>query len=408
MMKKIFFVFVLFFSTSLLAQQLEMEGKLEERDMEALIQWIRGKRLVTVKEIGGDLSLSGEVRTEMQATSEVKNGIKQRGPKGVTPKPACALDAEVNLMLDYRTERTWASIKLEFDNDMGTQSGTTNKIALEKAYFGGRMIAGNSFTLDGELGRRNLMNVFESVVEFASIFDGAVLKFNKVFNSIGDFYINGGTFLINDRNYHLGYVAEMGLLRIGNTGFFSKCSLISWEKHLFKSDKNPRWNFLIGQALVGYQITPQNWQKLIKIYLAGLVNFAAQRLPVTNNQLARTAWYAGMSVGKIIKEGDWAFDINYQWVQAQAVPDYDSAGIKRGNAENVGMYTMSIDGVGNPTTSKTAVGNENFCGLQIEALYAITNGLTMLYNFKYSNTLNLDIGPDLKYRQFEIEFIYAF
>jgi hypothetical protein len=383
-------------------------NKLEERDMEALIQWIRGKRLVTVKEIGGDLSLSGEVRTEMQTATEIKDGIKQRGPKSATNKPSFGFDAEVNLMLDYRTERTWASIKLEFDNDMGTQSGTVSKIALEKAYFGGRMIAGNSFTLDGELGRRYLMNLFESVVEFGSIFDGVVLKFNKVFDSIGDFYVNGGTFLINDRTNQLGYVAEMGLLRIGNTGFFSKCSLISWEPHLFKSGSDPRWNFLVGQALTGYQITPQNWQKLIKIYVAGLINFAAQKLPVTNYTYARAAWYAGLSVGKIIKKGDWAFDMNYQWVQAQAVPDYDSSGIKRGNTANVGMYTTNIDGTGKPTTSKNAVGNENFCGLQAEILYAITNSLTVLYNFKYANTLNKDIGPNLRFRQFEIEFIFAF
>src|SRR5690349_21829462 len=48
-------------------------------DMEALRRWIRDKRMVTVKEIGGDLSISGDVRTEFQDTSEVKNGVQQRG-----------------------------------------------------------------------------------------------------------------------------------------------------------------------------------------------------------------------------------------------------------------------------------------------------------------------------------------
>ena len=54
----------------------------EADDMDALRRWIRDKRLVTVKEIGGDLSISGEVRTEFQDTSEVRNGIRQRGDGG--------------------------------------------------------------------------------------------------------------------------------------------------------------------------------------------------------------------------------------------------------------------------------------------------------------------------------------
>ena len=36
--------------------------KQEEPDMDALKKWIQNKRLVTVEEIGGDLSVSGENR----------------------------------------------------------------------------------------------------------------------------------------------------------------------------------------------------------------------------------------------------------------------------------------------------------------------------------------------------------
>src|SRR5262245_41778360 len=108
----------------------------DAKDMEALQRWLRDKRFVTMKEIGGDLSLSGEVRTEFQATNERANGIQQRDNAKVAspPKAMYAWDVEVNLMIDYRTDRTWAAIKLEFDNDMGIRSGTTNRIRLEKAY----------------------------------------------------------------------------------------------------------------------------------------------------------------------------------------------------------------------------------------------------------------------------------
>ena len=48
---------------------------LEQRDIEALRDWINTKRQVTVKERGGNLSISGEVRAELQSTNERKNGI---------------------------------------------------------------------------------------------------------------------------------------------------------------------------------------------------------------------------------------------------------------------------------------------------------------------------------------------
>ena len=34
----------------------------DSKDMDALRRWLQDKRLVTMREIGGDLSLSGEVR----------------------------------------------------------------------------------------------------------------------------------------------------------------------------------------------------------------------------------------------------------------------------------------------------------------------------------------------------------
>ena len=172
--------------------------------------------MVTVKEIGGDLSLSGEVRAEMQVFHELKkeqetdNWIKQRGTNSPTGLPTVPFDVEVNFMLDYRADRTWASVKIEYDNDMGQVGGTTNKIALERAYFGARLIDGDTVTFDVELGRRNLGNIFDSKIEFSSLFDGLLVKFSKASEAIGDFYINGGGFVINDKENHFGFVTEMG------------------------------------------------------------------------------------------------------------------------------------------------------------------------------------------------------
>ncbi|MGB7978230.1 MAG: hypothetical protein WCF19_03605 [Chlamydiales bacterium] len=383
----------------------------EADDMEALRRWIRDKRLVTVKEIGGDLSISGEVRAEFQDTSEVKNGIRQRGSGGAFDRPQYAWDLEVNIMIDYRTDRTWTAIKLEFDNDMGQRSGKVDKIRLEKAYLGGRIIPGDTFTFDGEIGRRYLFNVFDSKIEFGSIYDGFLFRFNKAWPQIGDYYFNIGALLVDDKTDHYGYVMEMGGLRIANVGLNMKYSLIDWYKPSANELNELRYKYLVSQFLAVYQFYP-DWlgKRFIKFYGAGLCNHLASGVVQTHGRRQNLGWYAGMSIGLVKKAYDWAIDVNYQWAQAQLVPDFDLSGIGRGNTAAVGFYTNALDG--NPdkgaTTAATAVGTCNYKGFEIEALYAFTDSLTLLQNFKYSNTLNTNIGPNIRYKQYEMEFIYAF
>lgn len=400
----------------------EFSAKQEADEMDALKKWIRDKRLVTIKEIGGDLSLSGEVRVEYQSVNEKKDGINQRAPDGQFDIPARAMDVEVNLMLDYRTDRLWASIKLEFDNDMGVKSGTTGKIALEKAYFGGRIIDDETFSLDGEIGRRFLGNVFTSKVEFGAIYDGVLLRFNKSLESIGNFYVNLGGFVVNDREDHYGGVGEVGLLDIADTGLEIIYSAIDWKKHYERETTDLRYNFIVSQLTLSFLFTPVCWNKLIKPYIAGSINHLAKETPQTTqttidadgNEVvvystkAQFAWYVGISVGRVKKKGDWAIDLNYQYVEAQAIPDFDASGIGRGNAGGVGFYTNNKNGSGGPTTNKTAVGNGNYRGWKFELLYALTDNLTLFENFQISDTLNPHIGPDLKYKFFEVELIYAF
>ncbi|MEN9654322.1 MAG: hypothetical protein RL235_434, partial [Chlamydiota bacterium] len=343
----------------------------DSQDMDALRRWLRDKRMVTIKEIGGDLSLSGEVRTEFQAQNEKRNGVQQRGtPVGAAGviKPMYAWDVEVNVMIDYRTDRTWAAIKLEFDNDMGIRSGTVNKIKLEKAYLGGRFIPGDTFTLDGEIGRRNLYNVFDSKVEFASLFDGLLFRFSKAFDSIGEMYCNLAAFLINDQTNHYGLVTEIGALGVANTGLNLKYSLIDWYRpgsetgHGTTNVENQlamlRFRFLVSQFLMSYQFYPE-WigKKLIKFYAAGLMNHIALNNPLQHAHVPNAqafgrqnlGCYAGVSIGLVKKQGDWAVDANYQWVQAQVIPSFDLLGIGRGNAAGAGLYTANDDGSGGAT-----------------------------------------------------------
>ncbi|MBI5345973.1 MAG: hypothetical protein HZB76_02370 [Chlamydiae bacterium] len=405
-----FLILFLFFSAGLFAQDLELDGKQIDPDIRALRQWINEKRMITIKEMGGNLALSGEVRPSCQGNFETKNGKRQIGRESSGDTAQYQFDIELNLMLDYHTDRSWADVKLEFDNEMGTQSGKFSNIVLERAYFGGRAIQGETFTLDAELGRREL-NLFDSKIEFGSILDGAIFKFNKAFQSIGDFYFNTAVFLVDDFYKHFGEVGEFGFLRIANTGFLIKYSFINWKKHFSGSCqelRNDRFRFGISQVLLAYQVDLNNRPYIVKPYIAFLCNHFAKELPVVANKKANLAGYIGISVGTISKAKDWAFDASYQIVQAQAVPDFDAAGVGRGNAEGIGTYTIHINGKGGATTVETTVGGGNFLGFEIEGLYAITQNLIVLMNYQESNTLDHQIGPNIHFTGFEIEFIYAF
>jgi hypothetical protein len=190
-----------------------------------------------------------------------------------------------------------------------------------------------------------------------------------------------------------------------------KYSIIDWYKPYANELNDLRYKFLVSQFLTVYQFYPE-WigKKLIKFYAAGLCNHLAGGVEQTNWKKQNYAWYAGLSIGLVKKQHDWAIDANYQWVQAQAIPEFDASGIGHGNAANVGFYTNNSDG--NPesgaTTRATAVGSTNYKGFEIEALYAFTDNLTVLQNFKYSVPLNKNIGPEIVYKQYEMEFIYAF
>lgn len=406
---------------------LGFESKKNETDMDALRRFLQDKRLVSLKELGGDLSISGEVRTEAQFINErlkakgAQDFIQQRGMSSATKKPSLNWDVEFNLMLDYRTDRTWAAMKVEFDNDMGIVSGSTGKVKLEKAYLGGRLIAGDTFTWDAEIGRRYLGNVYDSKLQFGALFDGALFRFGKAFDQIGDFYTNIGVFLVNDKFNHYGEVVEIGALKIANTPINMRYSIINWYRHYTQEqlqNLTPQlpgtkfvqpWRYLVNQYTIFYQTYPA-WlgKRLFKVYAAGLLNPMAKGIPQTGGSKQNWGAYAGVSMGLVKKAGDWAIDTNYQIAQAQVAPPVDAAGIGRGNAAGTGFFTTGANGSGFITTQKNAVSPFNYQGFQIDTLYGFTNNLTVQQSYQMTWTLNKKLGPNIQYKQYEIEFIYAF
>jgi len=402
------------FSSYLDADTIERGGD-NDVDVQALREWINTKRQVTVKEIGGNLSVSGEVRTKYQAIGETVNGRSQRGipiQKGdgtITVAPSDKFNVSARLMLDYRADLTWASIKLEFNNDAGIISGTDNKIRLSRAYFGARAYNGDSCYVDFEVGRKKLNSIFDSKLQFDSLFDGVLAKYDQSFEGVGDFYIHAGSFIINDRKHQFGYVGETGLMSIADTGLYTKISVIDWDtRNMHNSLAQHRYDFIVSQMTLGYKFFMEKIQKQVTVYAAGLYNFKAKKLEITDYKKANWGSYIGFTIGELKKAGNWSLDANYQWLAAQCVPSFDVGGIGTGNAIDSGFYTTNSNGSGSATTRATAAGQVNYQGLAVSLDYLITNNINLHQQWQYSCSLDRDIGPSKRYKQYEVEFIYTF
>ena len=117
---------------------------------------------------------------------------------------------------------------------------------------------------------------------------------------------------------------------------------------------------------------------------------------------------AGFSVGELRKQWDWSLDVNYQWVQLQAIPDFDGSGIGRGNALKYGLYSKKKYGKGDHLTRGEGVGAGNYKGIAIEFLYLLTNNITVYQAWRQSVNQDPTIKPTFSYKQYEFEVIYGF
>jgi len=391
-----------FFSFAFADDSIEESYQSVQHSYEELEEWLEKKDFVMGKGLPGKLYISGEVRAEMQKKSEVVNNINQRGSGGaVANAPTYNYDVELNFMINYRSENSWANIKIEFDNNAGIFNGTSSRINLERAFFGVRVYDGDKDQFSIEFGRRFLSYTFDSQVEFGARMDGILFKYNRPLGFAGDFYIYGGPFLVNEQVDQYAYIAEIGLLNICDTGVYLKYSILDWDTKSFNNafDQNS-FRFLNSQWLLGYKFVPPYLGKVVTLFSAALINHAAKPLVITNEQKANLAWYVGFYIGELMKKGDWSLSVLYEYVEAQSVPQFDSNGIGTGNASGANFY--------NATTAANAQGDTNFKGFSIDLLYLFTTSLTLQNSYSQSIRADTGIGPPFRNKQYELELVYAF
>lgn len=460
--------------------------ELNERDWDALQDYINTKRTINVAEKSTNLAISGDMRTEWRHVNETCHDRKLRGGRRTDPRTDCGGDhidfdfdckdkkkeseshkkdrkdhklnckrlplshnvfnIEANLFIEYVCDRAWGIAYFQFDNPAGIDgsdkkclcapealhgSGFSNGINLKRSYLGYNFFDEEGSRFDIEIGRRPLYTIFDSEIEFLSRFDGILFKYDNNCQYLSDWYIHAGAFVVDQRIDQFSFVAEIGLLNICDSGYDFKYSFIDWENHWWNNEGRNRCGlhdplgskFLVSQFLVYYHLDPECLCAPAEFYGALLWNTAASRhhklfrmskeeeaiINANENktliaQINREhkshsrhnfAWYAGFLLGEVISEGDWSFEIEYQYVQARAIPDEDVSGIGRGNI------------IGDHRTNRGR-GNTNYKGWRLQSLYAVTDNLSLDARFQWSTQINKKIGGQHSYSEFRLQTIFAY
>lgn len=387
-----------------------------ERDSKALREYTKMKRGVSVRDKGGDMYLSGDVRFEYQNVAESTDGTSQRGSG--TGNPNHVFDVEVNLALDYKADDAWAAVNLEFDNDAGAigndsvgASGQKDAIWLKRAYAGYNLFQVDAAKLDIEFGRRQLYDVFSSCVQFANQMDGVALKYANSIESVGDFTTNFGTWLVDAAVDHYAWAVQFGLMDITDTGLYAKYSYVHWDKSGVnrsgvKTGQNGmgrEYQSRNSELILGYKFQPEVLRTDLNVYASYLVNHAAKKIAKFDNKRKNKAWVLGAQFGKVEYAGDWSLDVNWQQVGAQSVLSTDIAGIGRGNIAGE-LESTSAD----TDAAADVRGNANYKGYAVEATYALTDNLNWSIEYESANAADKAIGGRKSYHKFEFETVYSF
>lgn len=383
-------------------------------DPRVLRDFIESRGLIKCRQKEGALTIAGDVRARWVVAGEEENGRKKRGQG--TSIANDRYKSEVNLFLDYVAPRAWVSTKLKWVNFDGRDGGTATKTEMERAFIGYDVYHVKDTDFYIEIGRSKLDYIYESKVEFSSVFDGIHFYFTRKWDGVGKFTLHGGPFIVDSFTNHYAWIVETFVTDWRKTGLSFKYSIVDWRRHSptfpygndTKGSKekivdNPRYNFIVSQMLFGYNRKIDMFKcKTLFVYAAVLVNHDAKRRPQTDYKKLNGAWYAGFTLGKLCKACDWSMDINYQSVQAQAVPEFDLAGIGHGNADN-GLLSDAI--LFNSDKGLFT----NYKGVSLSLLYAMTDSLSLRAQAQYAVPRDkLKLGGDFKYKAFEMSVIYAF
>jgi len=410
---------VLACSYTLQAADFSSTQEARESDTKALAEFVKSKGQITIQEKGGNLMLSGDVRGEwdhiisdnrkhhgnlphyIRHTRGHESDFRDASGKQLGPQPTNEFDVEVNLVFDYRTDRTWSKIQLQFDNPAGIRkwsssqtnfgavsekhdvsgSGELDNIVLKRAYLGYNICECGTSRFDVEIGRRPLYDSFDSKIQFYNIYDGITLRYAQSFENMMDFYAKVAAFVVDQTINHFGYVGEVGFMNLFDQGVDFKYSYIHWKKNgvnHFNHHHVLGSKFDNSQFTLAYNFRPDFIRYKTAIYGAYLINHAAERNKFSDWLKARDAWYVGFRMGELKRMNDWSIDCHYEWVKQNSVNWTDVRGIGRDNPLGISPYITEIGHKG----IIGATGFANYKGISIDGLYNLTDTITLEAKFE--------------------------
>jgi len=386
------------------------------KDLSILRDFLKVKREEPLRDKEHALSITGEVRPKL-AVSRARRidpvtGVQYEQYGGSGQRPTCYINNRASLFFDYRVYQTSFHVKLKFENYVGTITGSVDHLTLEQAYMRQRILEDGKSVFDISAGRNKLYNIFDSKLQFNAILDGVTISYQNGYPRVFNLQLTAAGGVISQQYNQYGWVGEIGISRILDTGLFIRYSFTDWMKEGvtpisygdgrptgLSAANNPQYAFQISQFTSGWEIE----QVKLRLYWAALYNNAARPHPALGmNKLDRTGWYVGFQLGRIQKKGDMAIEANYQWLGAQAVPGWDMAGIGNGNPSASSIYYPGLSGDPAP------FGNTNFRGIAVNYMNVLDNNLSLVIRFMMSRSLRNLENWKIRFTQLQMALVYTF
>ena len=123
------------------------------------------------------------------------------------------------MLFDYRAERTWSAVKLNTTMTRGRSAEGPTPSSWIGPIWARVCAMPTRLPSIWRLAGGSLGNIFDSKIEFSSLFDGILLKYDLASEKVGDFYAHGGVFFSERKRSQYAYVGEFGMMRIAKNEF---------------------------------------------------------------------------------------------------------------------------------------------------------------------------------------------
>lgn len=406
-------------------QATDLLDTVNQKDLWAVRDWLKTKR-VALNAKSGDLSIAGDITAEWRNVHEKLGSLDltsgSSSPAGWSNN---LYSIDFRLYFDYKSDKTWASVKLEFNNAGGTFNGQADQIALDRANMGYHFYDDGIQRLDGIVGRQRSYEMYDSEIEFNSTLDGFTGTYAITLDGLADFSLRGGGYIVDQSENHPVWIIQTGLYDILDTGLYFEYAFTDWHKDTrnltFITNANSgtvttvgsaKWDYIVNQFILGYVFNPEVFSVDVRLFGGILWNAHASkneinrltRGKVTNSYKNLGGWVA-LQIGSVERAGDWAFQAQWQVVEALSIPDWDVSGIGTGNSTSSSLFgfnqfSSAVNFPGN--------GNSNYNGFELDLLYSVTSELVLEIRIQRALAEEKHIGFPINYTNFILAAIYGF